>query len=99
MVTCAPEGDKRTFGVLKFIFAPKGDGDGCPVTVSGSTLSKGRKPSPCTIVPLKCIVCEQDRWVWKYSMTNHVHTEHALPLAVSSDSNDSVFRAKCNVSE
>ena len=95
-----PKGKKAPSVFSTCTFAPRGDERNASVTLSLKTASKGSKHSPCTNVPLKCLFCQDDRWVWKYSMAHHVRTEHAVAVAVrSTDAVALAFRAKYDVSE
>ena len=68
--------------------------------LSLNTESKGSKHSPCTNVPLKCLFCNDHRWMWTYSVAHHVRTGHEAAVAVrSKDLVSLAFRAKYDVSE
>ena len=99
--TCAPEG-KHMYLACSHIcsFASRGDDRNAPVTLSLKTASKGGDNSPFTDMSHKCLLCKDDRWVWKYSMVHHRRTDYAVAVAVGSkDFVASAFCAKYDASE
>ncbi|CAN0529812.1 unnamed protein product, partial [Laminaria digitata] len=71
-----PTGKKAPQVLSRCGFAPKSDERLAAVTLSPKTVSKGSAHASCTKVPLKCLFCKEDRWVWKYSMAQHMQKEH-----------------------
>ena len=78
--------------------APKLDSRRSVVSLSLKAASTFTDSTPCTNVPLKCIFCTPEVWVWKYSTFHHVDQKHTSALALSkSDPNTVRFKESYNV--
>ena len=80
--------------------APKLDSRTSLVAIGLKAASKLTTSTPCTNVPLKCLFCSPEKWVWKYSMSHHVDQEHATSLELSkTDPNTAKFTKSFAVGE
>ena len=78
--------------------APKLDSRRSVVAVGLKAASTFTDSTPCTNVPLKCIFCTPEVWVWKNSMFHHVEQQHTSALDLSkSDPNTVRFEESYNV--
>ena len=78
--------------------APKLDSRRSVVAFGLKAASTFTASTPCTNVPLKCIFCTPEVWVWKYSMLYRVNQKHTSALALSkSDPKTVSFEKSYNV--
>ena len=77
--------------------APKLDSRRSVVALGLKAASTFTDCTPCTKVPLKCIFCTPEVWVWKYAMLYDVDQKHTSALALSkSDPNTAIFKETYN---
>eukprot|EP00904_Undaria_pinnatifida_P001324 jgi/Undpi1/11192/HiC_scaffold_30.g13490.m1 len=80
--------------------APKTDSRKTVVAIGLKAAAKSTAATPCTNVPLRCLFCTPNRWLWKYCMSHHVREQHAASLAMGQADPDTVrFKASFDVGE
>ncbi|CAN0563114.1 unnamed protein product, partial [Ectocarpus sp. 12 AP-2014] len=79
--------------------APRSDARQEAVALNLGSAKAGSDTSPCTNMVLKCLLCSQDTYIWKYGMSEYVTRCHREDILVAAGTTVDRFKEAYTISE